>query len=128
VNIATLQPRVKAADLPLDKLSANPHLSEQDKVAEVTRQFEALLLRQILQQVRKTTFASKFDSETATTAIYQDMINFQLADGISRAGTFGLASSLKTQLSHQVLPPPQTKLAPSAGGDDLLPQPEPHLP
>jgi len=112
MNITALQPRVQAADLPLDKLDANTHLSEQEKVAEASRQFEALLLRQILQQFRKTTFASKFNPESATSAIYQDMINFQLADSISRGGTFGLARSLKTQLSHEMLTPPHDPLAP----------------
>jgi Rod binding domain-containing protein len=32
------------------------------------------------------------------------MINHQLADGISRSGSFGLARSLQGQLVHQVLP------------------------
>jgi Rod binding domain-containing protein len=32
------------------------------------------------------------------------MINNQLADCISRSGSFGLAKSLQGQLAHQVLP------------------------
>ncbi len=43
-----LQPHVKAADLPIEKLAANPNVSERDKVGQACRQFEAVLLRQIL--------------------------------------------------------------------------------
>ena len=39
--------------MPLEQLAANPHFTDQEKVAEVSRQFEAVLLRQILQETRK---------------------------------------------------------------------------
>jgi Rod binding domain-containing protein len=74
-------------------------------VAEVARQFEAVLLRQILQDIRKPVLAPAEGDATAN-GIYADMINNQMADSISRSGGFGLAKSLAAQLTHQVLPHP----------------------
>jgi Rod binding domain-containing protein len=104
MNLLALQPRVKASDLPLTELAANQHISDQEKVAEVSRQFEAVLLRQILQETRKSSVAPASSADASVSSIYDDMINNQLADSISRSGSFGLARSLQGQLAHQVLP------------------------
>jgi hypothetical protein len=45
---------IKAADVPIEQLAGNSKISDRDKVAEVSRQFEAVLLRQILQETRKS--------------------------------------------------------------------------
>ncbi len=102
---ALQQPHINPANVPLEKLAADPNVSDKDKVAEACRQFEAVLLRQILQETRKTVIASSETPDDATASgIYSDMINNQLADKISRSGEFGLAKSLQAQLVHQVLP------------------------
>jgi Rod binding domain-containing protein len=108
MNISALQSQaaVKSADVPLDKLASNPNLSEPQKAAEACRQFEAVLLRQILGDARKTVISSSISGAKSTTAgIYQDMVNNQLADSISKSGAFGLAKNLQAQLVHQVLRP-----------------------
>ena len=104
MDISPLQPSVKAADLQLDQLAGNPNVSDHDKVTEACRQFEAVLLRQILGEARKTVIPSGGSQDTGVSGIYDDMINNQLADNISRSGAFGLAKSLQAQLVHQVLP------------------------
>jgi Rod binding domain-containing protein len=100
----SIQPQIKAADVPLNDLAANPHISDSEKVAEVSRQFEAVLLRQILQEARKSSVAPSSPADASVSGIYDDMINNQLADSISRSGSFGLARSLQRELAHQVLP------------------------
>ncbi|MGA3179218.1 MAG: rod-binding protein [Verrucomicrobiota bacterium] len=104
MNIPPLHPKIQAADVPLEQLAGNQKISDPDKVAEVSRQFEAVLLRQILQAARKSTVASSSSADAMTSGIYDDMINNQLAESISRSGSFGLAKSLQSQLAHQVLP------------------------
>ena len=101
MNIPSLSHAAKASDLPLEKLVGNKSLSEKEKVAEVSRQFESVLLRQILGQARKTVFKSKFNEDSMASGIYQDMTTNQLADAISRNGSFGLARSLEAQLIRQ---------------------------
>jgi flagellar protein FlgJ len=102
MNIQANHPAVQASQLPLESLAGNPNISETDKIAEASRQFEALLLRQILQEARKNSSGSSTGSLSSD--IYSDMINQQIADSVSRSGAFGLGKSLQGQLSEQVLP------------------------
>jgi Rod binding domain-containing protein len=104
MNITALRPAPKADSLPLEKLEESKAFTDEEKVAEVSRQFEAVLLRQILGQGRKTLFASKFNDDSVSSDIYQDMVTQQFAESISRSGSFGLARSLQAQLTHQLLP------------------------
>ena len=104
MDIPALQSASLMADLPLEQLARSPGLSEEQKVTELARQFEAVLLRQILTAARKTVIASEWSSDSATSGIYQDMINSQLADSMSRSGDFGVARSLQAQLTHQTQP------------------------
>jgi flagellar protein FlgJ len=115
MDIPPLQPRATAANVPLEKLASNPNVSDAAKVAEASRQFEAVFLRQILQEARKSMVNSSANPETATKGIYDDLVNNQLADSISRSGEFGLAKSLQTQLARQVLPHAGAKSEPHAG-------------
>ena len=103
MNVASLLHTAKAEDLPLEQLAGNKSLSEAEKVGEVSRQFESVLLRQILGQARKTVFRSTTNPDSMTAGIYQDLVTSQLADSISRSGSFGLARSLETQLAKQTL-------------------------
>ena len=84
--------------IPLEQLAGNKTLSKSDKLAEASRQFESMLLRQILSSARKTVIKSKLSEDSLSSGIYQDMVTEQLADSISRSGGFGLARGLATQL------------------------------
>lgn len=84
--------------IPLEQLAGNKSLSKSDKLAEASRQFESMLLRQILNSARKTVIKSKVTKDSLSSGVYQEMVNDQLADSISRSGGFGLARGLATQL------------------------------
>jgi Rod binding domain-containing protein len=102
MNISALQPHVNPADIPLQNLAANPNLTEQEKIGEAGRQFEAALLRQILSEAQKPTFKSKYTDDSTASSIYRDMTVKQLADSMSHAGGLGLAQALNTQLTKQL--------------------------
>jgi len=102
METSPLQPRVIAANVPLGRLAQNESLTEEQKTGEVCRQFEAMLLRQILQESQKTVIPSNLTKDSAAKGIYQDMVTTQMADGISRAGSFGLANCLRSQLARQI--------------------------
>src|ERR1700748_273304 len=104
MNVTSIQSRIDASGVPLEKLAANPNVSQQDKVKEAARQFEAVLLRQIFSEARKSVLSNDSSDDPTVTGIYNDMINNQLADCVSKSGSFGLAKSLQTQLARQVLP------------------------
>ena len=103
MNIAPLQNK-SAADIPLERVAHDRALSQPQKVAEVSRQFEALMLRQILQETQKTVIPSTYADTSTTAGIYNDMVVNQLADTISKSGTLGLAQTLEQQLGRQLDP------------------------
>lgn len=104
MEISALQKTLPASDIPLERLAGNSSLSEEQKIAEAGRQFEAVLLRQILQSTQKTVFKTKYADDSTAAGIYHDMVTSQLADSISKSGQFGLAKSFERQLTRQSLP------------------------
>ena len=120
MNVPSLQNN-PASDVPIDLLAHDHALTQQQKVAEVSRQFEALLLRQILQETQKTVIPSTYADNSTTAGIYHDMVTNQLADSISKSGTVGLAQTLERQLSHQLHPT-------STAGPDRTADAKSHLP
>jgi len=102
MDIASLQsPRVDVANLSLDRLAANTQVSESEKVAQVSRAFEAVLLRQILSESQRPVFQSPYAGNSTTDGIYRDIVVNQMAEDISKSGSFGLAKSLARELQRQ---------------------------
>lgn len=100
MEITSLQPGMKSAEVPMERLAGNQKLTEQEKVAEASRQFEAILVRQILQDAQKPLIRSTLVQSTATSEIYRDMVTSHMADGIAKSGMIGLAKTFEKQLSH----------------------------
>ncbi len=103
--IAPLPKAVNASDISPERLAGNTVLSEQQKIAEASRQFEAILLRQILSSTQKTVIPSKFTDNSTAADIYRDMITNQLAESISKSGAFGLAKAFEHQLTRPAAAP-----------------------
>lgn len=102
MNISSLQGHTKASEVPIEKLSSSAQFSQEEKIAEVARQFEAVLLRQIMGQAQKTVIASKVNPQSVSSGIYKDMITAQMADSATASGGVGLAKSFQQQLSRQI--------------------------
>jgi peptidoglycan hydrolase FlgJ len=102
MSVSPLQRHVSAADLPIESLAGNSNVSESAKVGEVSRQFEAVLLRQVLASAQKTTISGDKKKDTSANAIYQDILTNQMADTISRSNALGLGQSLSKQLHHDL--------------------------
>ena len=102
MEISPFTREVRAAELPLERLANSKEISQEAKIGEVSRQFEAVLLRQILSHAQKPMFKTSLTpGGGSTNAIYQDMVTQQLADRISQGGTFGFAKVLEQQLSFE---------------------------
>jgi Rod binding domain-containing protein len=99
MQVSALQSKVDASHLQLESLAGNKALSQQDKIAEASRQFEAVLLRQFLSESQKPVITSEFTDNSNSAGIYQDMVTNQLADTLSRGGGIGLAKSFERQLN-----------------------------
>src|SRR5215203_6034784 len=94
MNISLIPRAANVEGIAIEKLAGNATLSDQDKLGEASRQFEAVLIRQILTNARKPVFTTSLKDQSASAGIYDDMVTGQLADSISRSGDLGLAKSL----------------------------------
>ena len=102
MDVSKIKSNINPADVPLDRLAGDSRLTEQQKIGEAGRQFEAILLRQILTAAQKTTFKSKYTDDSTASSIYRDMTAKQLADSMTRGGGIGLAKMLNKQLTKQL--------------------------
>ena len=102
MNISSIQPKIDLSAVPIERLSEQKGVSEEEKVAELAKQFEAVLLRQILKNVQKTVIKSKYSDESMCHDVYQDLMTENLAESLSQAGGLGLAKSLQAELAQQV--------------------------
>jgi flagellar protein FlgJ len=89
-----------AANVAVENLAGNKNLTEQQKIAEASRQFEAIMLRQILSESQKPVITSEFTDNSTAAGIYQDYVTNTLADSMSKSGTLGLAKVFEQQLTH----------------------------
>src|ERR1019366_8841951 len=105
MQISALQPKIDASHLDLESLAGNKALTQNQKIAEASRQFEAVLLRQFLSESQKPVINSEFTDNSNTAGIYQDMITNQLADSLSRGGGIGLAKTFERQLAPHATQP-----------------------
>jgi Rod binding domain-containing protein len=101
MDISNIQSKVNAADIPLKQMNARSQLSQEQKMGEVGRQFEAILLRQILSEAHKTQTMMGGQSSSSVGDIYNDMVTNQLADNISRTNSLGLSQVIQKQLGRQ---------------------------
>lgn len=119
----SLQRKIDPANVPLRELPANSNIPEKEKVGEVCRQFEAVLLLQILRDARKAVLDSQKTQDSSNLEIYADMINQQLAESISHSGMFGVAKSLEGQLTNQICSstaiPPEKAVVPDSSAENL---------
>jgi Rod binding domain-containing protein len=84
----------------LERIAADPALKESEKIAEACRQFEALLLRQVLAETHRPMQGS--GQSSTVSSIYQDLIHNTLAESISRSGMLGLAQTLQQDFTRQI--------------------------
>ncbi len=115
MNVAALPSnQVAAAEVAPESLAGNQSLTEHQKIAEASRQFEAMLLRQILSESQKPVIQSEFSDNSTAAGIYQDLATNQMADGMSKSGAFGFAQVFERQLDRpDAQPSPPTQAAPA---------------
>jgi len=101
MEVTSLQRRVDAAEVGIERLASNPQLSKAEKIEEASRQFEALLLRQILSSAR--VLNPGIQDQSVRSGIYQDMLIHHLADTIAHSPRgIGLSDALNRELGQQL--------------------------
>jgi Rod binding domain-containing protein len=77
-------------------LAGRSNVPAEQKETEACRQFEAVLVRQLLQDACKPVASKALGGAAA--GMYHDLTVGQLADTISQSGNLGLARSFEVQL------------------------------
>lgn len=102
MNTINTSYRVSGPQMTAEQVSDNADMKQEEKVHRLSQQFEAILLRQILSESQKSVIKSKYNPESNSGSIYHDMINFQMADGISQGSGVGFGKKLEQQLTRQL--------------------------
>ena len=115
MNVSVIPPAAGqvASDIKPESLAGNKNLTEKQKIHEASRQFEAILLRQILSESQKPVITSEFTDNSTAAGIYQDFIVNQMSDSLSKSGALGFAKIFEQQLS-----PPEHKITEASGQPD----------
>ena len=99
--IAPIQPvATDAQDIAPENLMGNKQLTEDQKIAQASRQFEAIMLQQILSETQKPVITSEFTDNSTAAGIYQDYMTQTLAQSMAKSGTLGFAKVFEQQLTH----------------------------
>jgi Rod binding domain-containing protein len=97
------QPSPLASTSDLGRLANHPHLKEEEKMEAVAKEFEVMLVKQVLKSAQQpmTDSGSTLFPTQGTGAIYGDMMVDTMAGSIGRAGQLGLARMFQQQLASQ---------------------------
>jgi len=111
MTISPLQPKIDTSHVDIESLAGNQSLSQDQKIAEASKQFEAILLRQFLSESQKPMVQGELEDDSTTSSIYQDMISNQLSESLSSGNGIGLAKMFEHQLTprHSTISPPVSK-------------------
>ena len=75
---------------------------EEARLREVSREFEALFIKQMLDTMRKTIQKSDLNDGGFAEEIYEDMLYDQYAQTMAKTKSFGIAKMLYNQLSAYI--------------------------
>ncbi len=84
--------------------------TDRERLAQAARQFEAIFVRQVLAEARKSHFGGDLFGEgnpDSALGTFRKMQDERVADLAVERGAFGLAKMIETQLAAQVAPLPQ---------------------
>ena len=98
--VTTQQSMLSAASNNRQVQSPKVDEAESKRLGDASRQFEAVLLRQMLSCLEKT--ASVQGGKDAGSKLYGSMMVDAVADAVSQAGGIGLAAMLKKTLEPQL--------------------------
>jgi len=85
----------------LDRIADDASMSEQEKVAELAKEFEAMLVKQVLKGMQKTAGGSGLFPTKGPASIYGDMMMNSLSQSISDSRQLGFARLFENQLTNK---------------------------
>lgn len=87
----------------LDRVAHDSNLTENQKVGELAKEFEAMLFKQVLKGMKESFGGSGLFPSEGPHAIYGDMMIDTIAQSISHAGQIGFSRTFTDQLTNQAV-------------------------
>lgn len=107
----------------LEALVNNDAVSTQQKLKEVSVQFESIMLREYLNTSLKPLLKSQMGEGASGSHVYEGMIIDHMADTLARSGQFGVADAfyqeMKAIVPDKEIDPKSMSEAPEQSAEDL---------
>lgn len=99
----------------LMEMAHSKHVSEQQKTAAVSQQFESVLVKQFLKEALKPMFKGVFNEDGNAHRLYRHFFTDAISESIASGGGFGVSTLLQQQLAQ---PNTQTPSVAASPADD----------
>lgn len=77
------------------KIAFNANMTEEQKLAEASKQFEGVMLRQYLKDALKPLIETELTKNSASNDIYRSYLIDVMAGSMAESGAFGVSSTLQ---------------------------------
>ena len=84
----------------LMEMAHSKHVSEQQKTAAVSQQFESVLVKQFLKEALKPMFKGVFNEDGNAHRLYRHFFTDAISESIASGGGFGISTLLQQQLAQ----------------------------
>ena len=84
----------------LMEMAHSKHVSEQQKTAAVSQQFESVLVKQFLKEALKPMFKGVFNEDGNAHRMYRHFFTDAISESIASGGGFGISTLLQQQLAQ----------------------------
>ena len=101
----------------LMEMAHSKHVSEQQKTAAVSQQFESVLVKQFLKEALKPMFKGVFNEDGNAHRLYRHFFTDAISESIASGGGFGVSTILQQQLNHPNAKPVDVDQKPSFKAD-----------
>ena len=93
----------------LMEMAHSKNVSQKQKNAAVSQQFEAVLVKQFLKEALKPMFKGVFNEDAGAHRMYRHFFTDAISESVAQGGGFGVSNILQQQLNQKISTPSSPK-------------------
>lgn len=93
----------------LMEMAHSKNISQKQKNAAVSQQFEAVLVKQFLKEALKPMFKGVFNEDAGAHRMYRHFFTDAISESVAQGGGFGVSNILQQQLNQKISTPSSPK-------------------
>mgnify|MGYP001344289873 FL=1 len=93
----------------LMEMAHSKNISQKQKYAAVSQQFEAVLVKQFLKEALKPMFEGVFNEDAGAHRMYRHFFTDAISESVAQGGGFGVSNILQQQLNQKISTPSSPK-------------------